>query len=70
MSIIEKAGKSDFQSFLNIGVEVTEAKRQSFYYKFAFEKLNAHKVVGMCNSNNTRSATSMECIGMTRGAIF
>lgn len=38
--------------------------------KFAFEKLGAHKVVGMCNSENKRSAALMEHIGMTREAIF
>ena len=38
--------------------------------KCAFEKLDAHKVVGMCNSKNTRSAALMEDIGMTREAIF
>lgn len=36
----------------------------------AFKKLNAHKVVGMCNSNNKSSATLMEYIGMVREAIF
>lgn len=38
--------------------------------QFAFEQLNAHKVVGMCNSNNTRSAGLMEHIGMAREGIF
>ncbi len=38
--------------------------------QFAFEKLDAHKVVGMCNSKNSRSAALMEHIGMTREAIF
>lgn len=38
--------------------------------KFAFEQLNAHKVVGMCNSLNTRSAALMEHIGMTKEAVF
>ena len=38
--------------------------------KFAFEKLDAHKVFGMCNSKNTRSAALMEHIGMRREAIF
>lgn len=38
--------------------------------EFAFTKLNAHKVVGMCNSNNISSATLMEHIGMVREAIF
>ncbi|MFD0590170.1 GNAT family N-acetyltransferase [Paenibacillus sp. GCM10027627] len=38
--------------------------------KFAFEKLHAHKVVGMCNAGNRRSASLMERIGMTREAVF
>ncbi|GIO96047.1 aminoglycoside N(6')-acetyltransferase [Paenibacillus lautus] len=38
--------------------------------KFAFEQLKAHKVVGMCNSQNTRSAALMEHIGMTKEAVF
>ncbi|KPH72255.1 MULTISPECIES: GNAT family N-acetyltransferase [Bacillaceae] len=38
--------------------------------KFAFEKLCAHKVFGMCNTNNTRSAVLMENIGMRKEAIF
>ncbi|RAL24225.1 GNAT family N-acetyltransferase [Thermoflavimicrobium daqui] len=38
--------------------------------QFAFEELDAHKVVGMCNANNTRSAALMEHIGMRREAIF
>lgn len=38
--------------------------------QFAFEKLDAHKVVGMCNSRNKRSAALMERISMTREAIF
>ncbi|MBN3522306.1 GNAT family N-acetyltransferase [Paenibacillus apiarius] len=46
----------------------TEAAR--LLLKFAFETLDAHKVVGMCNSKNTRSASLMERIGMTREAIF
>ena len=37
---------------------------------FAFEQLDAHKVVGMCHSKNTRSVSLMEDIGMTREAIF
>lgn len=37
---------------------------------FAFEQLQAHKVVGMCNSNNTRSAALMEHVGMTKEAVF
>lgn len=38
--------------------------------KFAFEQLSAHKVVGMCNSLNNRSAALMEHIGMTKEAVF
>lgn len=38
--------------------------------RFAFEKLDAHKVFGMCNSNNKRSAVLMEHIGMRREAVF
>ncbi|REK74641.1 GNAT family N-acetyltransferase [Paenibacillus paeoniae] len=38
--------------------------------KFAFEELKAHKVVGMCNSRNKRSAVLMERIGMTKEAVF
>ncbi|MED3575168.1 GNAT family protein [Cytobacillus praedii] len=38
--------------------------------QFAFKKLDAHKVVGMCNSNNISSAVLMEHIGMRREAIF
>lgn len=37
---------------------------------YAFEKLDAHKVVGMCNSKNTRSATLMKHIGMTKEGVF
>ncbi|OPA75382.1 GNAT family N-acetyltransferase [Paenibacillus selenitireducens] len=38
--------------------------------QFAFEQLEAHKVVGMCNAKNSRSAGILEHIGMTREAIF
>lgn len=38
--------------------------------QFAFEKLDAHKVFGMCNSKNARSAVLMEHIGMRREAVF
>jgi RimJ/RimL family protein N-acetyltransferase len=38
--------------------------------KFAFEKLNAHKVVGTCNTHNTSSVKLMENIGMTKEAVF
>lgn len=37
---------------------------------FAFEQLDAHKVVGMCNANNIRSATLMMHIGMRQEAVF
>ncbi|MBH5318886.1 GNAT family N-acetyltransferase [Paenibacillus sp. GSMTC-2017] len=37
---------------------------------FAFNQLNAHKVVGMCNSLNIRSAAIMERLGMTKEAVF
>jgi [ribosomal protein S5]-alanine N-acetyltransferase len=38
--------------------------------KFVFEQLKAHKVVGMCNSKNERSAALMERIGMRREGVF
>ncbi|EMA6343527.1 GNAT family protein [Bacillus cytotoxicus] len=38
--------------------------------QFAFEKLDAHKVVGMCNEYNISSAILMERVGMRREAIF
>ncbi|MGG0792696.1 GNAT family protein [Brevibacillus laterosporus] len=38
--------------------------------QFAFEQLGAHKVVGMCNSQNKRSIALMERIGMTKEAVF
>ena len=37
---------------------------------FAFNKLSAHKVVGMCNSKNTRSAALMKHIGMSKEGVF
>ncbi|MDT9719463.1 GNAT family N-acetyltransferase [Paenibacillus sp. ClWae2A] len=37
---------------------------------FAFQELQAHKVVGMCNSQNVRSAALMQHVGMTREAVF
>ncbi|MCQ6561198.1 GNAT family N-acetyltransferase [Paenibacillus mendelii] len=46
----------------------TEAAR--LLLKYAFTELQAHKVVGMCNSTNSRSAALMERIGMTREAVF
>nr|WP_276614167.1 GNAT family protein [Paenibacillus favisporus] len=38
--------------------------------EFAFEKLEAHKVVGMCNCNNLQSAKLMEKLGMRREGTF
>jgi len=38
--------------------------------KFAFESLKAHKVVGMCNANNSRSAALMQRLRMTKEAVF
>ncbi|MFE6078186.1 GNAT family N-acetyltransferase [Paenibacillus sp. NPDC057886] len=38
--------------------------------KFAFRGLHAHKVVGMCNAQNVRSASLMQHVGMTREAVF
>ncbi|NRG46535.1 GNAT family N-acetyltransferase [Bacillus sp. CRN 9] len=38
--------------------------------QFAFEKLDAHKVLGMCNANNTRSAVLMKNLNMRREAVF
>jgi len=37
---------------------------------FAFNKLDAHKVVGMCNSENVKSASIMEKLGMTKEGVF
>ncbi|GKU78150.1 GNAT family N-acetyltransferase [Paenibacillus sp. L3-i20] len=37
---------------------------------FAFNQLDAHKVIGMCNSLNTRSSAIMERLGMTKEAVF
>lgn len=37
---------------------------------FAFETLQAHKAVGMCNCNNLSSATLMEKVGMQREGTF
>ncbi|BFH68926.1 ribosomal-protein-serine acetyltransferase [Paenibacillus dendritiformis] len=36
----------------------------------AFNKLGAHKVVGMCNALNYRSSALMEHIGMRREGVF
>ncbi|MGF6355904.1 RimJ/RimL family protein N-acetyltransferase [Paenibacillus sp. 4624] len=38
--------------------------------QFAFNELQAHKVVGMCNAENVRSAALMQHVGMTREAVF
>lgn len=38
--------------------------------RLAFETLQAHKVVGMCNCNNLSSAKIMEKVGMKREGIF
>lgn len=38
--------------------------------QFAFQGLQAHKVVGMCNAQNVRSAALMQHVGMTREAVF
>lgn len=38
--------------------------------KHCFENLNAHKVVGFCNANNTKSANLMERVGMNRDGIL
>ncbi|WP_427051028.1 GNAT family N-acetyltransferase [Paenibacillus sp. TC-CSREp1] len=38
--------------------------------QFAFDELKAHKVVGMCNAENVRSAALMQHVGMTREGIF
>ncbi|WP_340016289.1 GNAT family N-acetyltransferase [Paenibacillus sp. FSL K6-1318] len=38
--------------------------------QFAFQELQVHKVVGMCNSQNVRSAALMKHVGMTREAVF
>ncbi|MDP9701446.1 RimJ/RimL family protein N-acetyltransferase [Paenibacillus intestini] len=38
--------------------------------QFAFNELQAHKVVGMCNAENVKSAALMQHVGMTREAIF
>ncbi|MBK3494099.1 GNAT family N-acetyltransferase [Viridibacillus sp. YIM B01967] len=38
--------------------------------EFAFERLQAHKVVGMYNCNNLRSVKLMESLGMRREGTF
>ncbi|WP_440117807.1 GNAT family N-acetyltransferase [Paenibacillus sp. QZ-Y1] len=38
--------------------------------QFAFQGLQAHKVVGMCNAQNVRSAALMQHVGMRREAVF
>ncbi|WP_422660616.1 GNAT family N-acetyltransferase [Paenibacillus sp. EC2-1] len=37
---------------------------------YAFEQLDAHKVVGMCNAKNIRSEMLMRHVGMRQEAIF
>jgi RimJ/RimL family protein N-acetyltransferase len=46
----------------------TEASRIALGY--AFGDWNAHKVVGMCNSENTASCKVMEKLGMKREGVF
>ena len=38
--------------------------------QFAFEELKAHKVIGMCNSENLLSAAVMEKAGMSKQGVF
>nr|WP_255723361.1 GNAT family protein [Sporosarcina sp. ACRSL] len=38
--------------------------------EFAFERLQAHKVVGMCNCNNLKSVKLMESLSMKREGTF
>lgn len=38
--------------------------------KFAFNELGAHKVIGMCNSENYGSALVMEKSGMSKDGVF
>lgn len=38
--------------------------------EFAFNGLHVHKVIGMCNAQNVRSAALMQHVGMTREAVF
>ncbi|MBS4538983.1 GNAT family N-acetyltransferase [Clostridium sp. D2Q-11] len=42
----------------------------SLLLKFGFEELKAHKIVGMCNSENIGSSKIMQRIGMRREEIF
>ncbi len=37
---------------------------------FAFNKLNAHKVIGMCHSDNLKSASVMQNAGMSKQGVF
>lgn len=53
------------QSGLGYGTEAA-----GLLLKFAFDSQKAHKVVGMCNANNSRSAALMERLRMTREAVF
>lgn len=69
---------SEFRKSWEIGFAILPEYRGKGYgseatqllLQFAFEKLDAHKVVGMCNSNNISSASLMNRIGMSREAIF
>lgn len=38
--------------------------------EFAFNRLEAHKVIGMCNSNNEKSVKLMESLNMRREGTF
>ncbi|MFB7629929.1 GNAT family N-acetyltransferase [Streptomyces sp. NPDC056149] len=46
----------------------TEAGRQVL--RLAFERYGFHRVIGMCNGNNTSSMRLMERLGMRREAFF
>ncbi len=37
---------------------------------FAFNELNAHKVIGMCHCDNLRSASVMQKSGMSKQGVF
>jgi len=37
---------------------------------FAFNELNAHKVIGMCHCDNLRSASVMQKAGMSKQGVF
>lgn len=69
---------NEYRKSWEIGFAIVPAHRGHGYgieaaellLKFAFETLKAHKVVGMCNAKNLRSAALMERIGMTKEAVF